>query len=81
MEKVVEDESGARRAFEMYSDPDVDRDQVVSEFEESLKKVGSPDMVWVTPGLPLLVFILIALVIALTFGDPLFFALSMLLRH
>jgi prepilin signal peptidase PulO-like enzyme (type II secretory pathway) len=65
----------------MYSDPDVDRDQVVSEFEESLKKAGSPDMVWVTPGLPLLVFILIALVIALTIGDPLFYALSMLLRH
>jgi hypothetical protein len=81
MEKVVEDKNGAHRAFEMYSDPDVDRDQVVSEFEESLKKVGSPDMVWVTPGLPLLVFILIALVIALTFGDPLFFTLSILLRH
>ena len=81
MEKVVEDEKGIRRTLDVYSSADVDRDQVVSEFEESLKKAGSPNMVWVTPGLPLLVFLLIALVIVLTLGDPLFFAISILLRH
>jgi prepilin signal peptidase PulO-like enzyme (type II secretory pathway) len=65
----------------MYSNPDVDRDQLVSEFEESLKKVGSPSTVWVTPGIPLLVFVLIALVIVLLLGDPLFFAIRILMRH
>ena len=81
MEKVVDDDGGARRTFEMYSNPDVDRDQLVSEFEESLKKVGSPSIVWVTPGIPLLVFVLIALVIVLLLGDPLFFAIRILMRH
>ncbi|HUK28403.1 MAG TPA: A24 family peptidase C-terminal domain-containing protein [Candidatus Acidoferrales bacterium] len=81
MEKVVNDENGAHRTFEMYSDPDVEQNEVVCEFEESLKKVGSPNRIWVTPGLPLLVFIFIALLIALTVGDPLFFALSTLLKR
>jgi preflagellin peptidase FlaK len=81
MEEVVEDEGGAHRTLETYSSADVDRDQVLSEFEGSLKKVGSPSMVWVTPGIPLLVFVLIALVIVLVLGDPLFFVISILLRH
>jgi len=81
MEKVVEDKEGVRRTLDVYSSADVDRDQVVSEFEESLKRAGSPGTVWVTPGLPLLVFLLIALVFVLTLGDPLFFAISVLMRH
>jgi preflagellin peptidase FlaK len=78
MEKVVEDRNGAHRAFQVYSNPDVDREQVLSEFGESMKKVGSPNTVWVTPGLPLLVFILVGLVIGLTLGDPLFVGVSLL---
>lgn len=78
MEKVAEDDNGARRTFQVYSKADVDRDQVLSEFFESLKKVGSPSMVWVTPGLPLLVFMLIGLLIGLTVGDPLFVGIYLL---
>jgi preflagellin peptidase FlaK len=81
MEKVVEDEAGAHRTFQMYSNADVDREQLLSEFNESMKKVGSPNTVWVTPGLPLLVFILIGLVIGLTLGDPLFVGISLLSAH
>jgi len=72
MEEVVEDKNGAHRTFQVYSNADVDREQVLSQFSGSLKKVGSPNTVWVTPGLPLLVFILAAVVIALTVGDPVF---------
>jgi hypothetical protein len=81
MEKVVEDEAGAHRTFQMYSNADVDREQLLSEFNESMKKVGSPNTVWVTPGLPLLVFILIGVVIGLTLGDPLFVGISLLSAH
>ncbi len=70
MEEVIGDANGARRTFQMYSNANVDREQVISQFRESLKKVDLPDTVWVTPGLPLLVFMLVALVIALTVGDP-----------
>jgi hypothetical protein len=81
MEKVIRDEEGAHRTLEVYSKADVEREQVLSEFEDSLKTVGSPSMVWVTPGLPLLVFVFIALVIVLIVGDPLFFALALLMRR
>lgn len=81
MEKVVEDKDGARRAFETYSNADVDREQVLTEFYEAEKKVGSPTTVWVTPGLPLLVFMLVGLVIGLTVGDPLLVGIHLLTIH
>jgi preflagellin peptidase FlaK len=72
MEKVVENEQGSHRTLQLYSNADVDRDQVVSEFIESLKKVKPPERVWVTPGLPMLVFLVLAIVITLVIGDPVF---------
>jgi prepilin signal peptidase PulO-like enzyme (type II secretory pathway) len=81
MEKVLEDERGARRTLQVYSVADVDRQEVLSEFTESLGKVGSPTRVWVTPGLPMLVFILFALVITLTVGDLVFGGIFLLLKH
>ncbi len=81
MEKVIEDERGARRTLQTYSNADVDQRQVVSEFTESLGKVGSPSKVWVTPGLPMLVFILFAVVITLTVGDLVFGGIFLLLKH
>ena len=81
MEKVVEDESGAHRTFELYSNPDVDRDQLVAGFKDSLRKVGSPQTVWVTPGLPLLVFVFLAVLIVLVVGDPLFAMLALLFQR
>ena len=81
MEKVVENGNGAHRTLQMYSNVDVDREQVLSEFTGSLKKVSPPNLVWVTPGLPLLVFILIALVITLLVGDPVFAGIFLLLRR
>ena len=81
MEKIVEEEHGAHRTLQLYSNIDVDRDQVVSEFIESLGKVGSPETVWVTPGLPMLVFILFAVVITLIVGDPVFGGIFLLLKH
>ena len=80
MEEVVEDEKGAHRTFQVYSNADVDREQVLSQFRESMKKVGSPNTVWVTPGIPLLVFILAAVVIALTVGDPVFAGILSIVR-
>jgi len=80
MEEVIGDANGARRTFQVYSNANVDREQVISQFRESLKKVDLPDIVWVTPGLPLLVFMLVALVIALTVGDPVFAGILSIVR-
>jgi preflagellin peptidase FlaK len=81
MECVIEGEHGPRRTLQLYSNVDVDRDQLVSEFIHSLWKVGSPEIVWVTPGLPMLVFLLLAVIITLVFGDPVFGGIFLLLRH
>ncbi len=80
MEKVVEDQNGAHRTFQLYANADVDREPILNEFVDSMRKVGSPDIVWVSPGLPLLVFILIAVVIVLALGDPVFGGILHLLR-
>jgi hypothetical protein len=70
MEKVIENEKGVRRTLQAYTAADVDRKAVIVEFEKSLQKVGSPHTVWVTPGIPLLVFIFAAVIITLILGDP-----------
>jgi len=81
MENIVEDEKGARRTLQIYSNVDVDREEVVSKFNDSLRKIGSPSRVWATPGLPMLVFILAGVVIALIFGDPVFAGIFLLLKR
>ena len=56
----------------MFFDAEADRDQLVSNFTESFQKAGYSGKVWVTPGLPMLVFILAGLLVALVVGDPIF---------
>jgi preflagellin peptidase FlaK len=72
MEEVVEESDGSRRRFHLFFSAEADRDQLVSKLADSLHKVGSPNEVWVSPGIPMLVFVLVGLVIALVFGDPIF---------
>ena len=62
----------SERRFKFFMDVETDRDQLVSTFIDSATRSGVKGMVWVTPGLPMLVFILFGLVIALTIGDPIF---------
>lgn len=81
MEKIVEDKDGAHRTLQTFASADVDRQEVLSKFSESLRKVGSPQTVWVTPGLPMLAFILFAVVITLILGDPVFAGIFPLLSR
>jgi preflagellin peptidase FlaK len=81
MEKIVEDKDGIRRTLQMYSNADVDRRQVVSEFDNSLRKISVVKHVWVTPGLPMLFFILIGVVITLVLGDPVFAGVFLLMKR
>jgi len=75
MEEVVEETNEARRRFHFLFDAESDRGVMVSKFVEALKKVGSPHRVWVSPGLPMLVFIFIGLIITVTLGDVIFYAI------
>jgi archaeal preflagellin peptidase FlaK len=64
MERVVTDEEGRkRRRFDLsLGIGDDDHDRFVNEFLNSLGAVGGPRLVWATPGLPMMVFFLGALV-------------------
>jgi preflagellin peptidase FlaK len=77
MEEVVEDSTGAHRKFRLFFSAEADRDQMVSDFVKSLSKVGSPSRVWVSPGLPMLLFMLVGLIITLIAGDAIFSTLLM----
>ena len=81
MEKIVEDAKGARRTFQLFVSAEVDRKKLISELDESLPKVGSPVKIWVTPGLPMLLFIFIGLIITLILGDPIFTRVVMFARR
>jgi preflagellin peptidase FlaK len=72
MEEVVQANSGGHRAFRLFVSAEEDRDQEISKLENQLSQIGYAGEVWATPGLPQLVFILLAFVIALILGDPIF---------
>ena len=72
MEEIVETPTGARRSFKLFVDAEADRDKLVSEFSSTYSKFNLQGQVWVTPGLPMLVFITVGLALTLVFGDILF---------
>ena len=78
MEEVVMDDDKPRRTLKLYRNAETDREPLVSELSDSFTKLGFKGEVWVTPGLPMLLFILIGLVITLIFGDILFLLVSLL---
>jgi preflagellin peptidase FlaK len=81
VEEVVEDTTGARRRFHLFFSAETDRDQMISDFTKSLSKVGSPSRVWVSPGLPMLLFMFVGLVITLITGDLIFSTILMFALH
>jgi preflagellin peptidase FlaK len=73
MEEVEQDANGnMRRVFKFFFSAEADRDEMVAKFNESISELGYEGKVWVTPGLPMLVFILVGLVVTLVFGDLIF---------
>lgn len=81
MEGVEKDGDGMRRAFKLYQDLETDRDVLVSEYSGSLEKLGYRGKVWVTPGLPLMLFLLIGLILTLILGDVIFSTVFILARR
>jgi preflagellin peptidase FlaK len=81
IEQVVEDSEGPHRRFRLFFSAETDRDQMVSEFNQSLPKVSLPSKVWVSPGLPMIVFIFLGLIITLVLGDPIFSAVFLLMAR
>ena len=81
MEEVVQANSVVHRSFRLFVRAEEDRDQEISRLENQLRQIGYAGEIWVTPGLPQLLFILLALIITLIFGDPIFGAAVKLATH
>jgi preflagellin peptidase FlaK len=81
MEEIVQTSDGARRSFKLFVDAEADRDKMVSELSNAYSKLSLQGQVWVTPGLPMLVFMTVGLVVTLIFGDILFSGVFFLLAR
>jgi preflagellin peptidase FlaK len=81
MEEIVQTSDGARRSFKLFVDAESDRDKMVSDFANAYTKLNLQSRVWVTPGLPMLVFMTAGLVVTLVLGDILFSGIFFLLAH
>jgi prepilin signal peptidase PulO-like enzyme (type II secretory pathway) len=58
---------------------DEGREEVVGRLDEAVKAGKIPDRVWVTPGLPFLIFVTLGLVLALFVGDIVWICIRLLL--
>jgi preflagellin peptidase FlaK len=72
LEEVTRNANATKRSFKLVFSAEADRDRMVSEFTEAFSSAGFHGEVWVTPGLPLLLFIFVGLIITLIVGDPVF---------
>jgi prepilin signal peptidase PulO-like enzyme (type II secretory pathway) len=80
MEEVVQGTESPHRALKLYIDAETDREPLVSDLSDSLAKLGYEGKVWVTPGIPMLLFILIGLILTLILGDIVFSTVFILAR-
>lgn len=63
MEHVVAGKGGLRRRFDFSFSISDDKDAFLSGYLDTLPSVGNPSMIWVTPGLPMIVFFLLAVIV------------------
>lgn len=59
---------------------DESREQIVERISHAVRTGKIKDNVWATPGLPMLIFITVGLIIALVFGDLVWILLSLAVR-
>ena len=78
MEEVSSHNGGSCRRLKLFTHAETDRDKLVKNLGESLKAYDR-DAVWVTPGIPLLVFVWVALITNAFLGDVLMWTVFQLL--
>lgn len=75
LEDVDESEGGPSRKMRIFVGAEEDQDVVVDRLEKYASMGVVPNQVWVTPGLPMLVFISLSFIATLFLGDILFYAI------
>lgn len=69
LEDTYADETDGRRRKLLMFPKDEERQEIVERISEAAGEGGLQNEVWTTPGLPMLIFITVGLVIALVWGD------------
>jgi prepilin signal peptidase PulO-like enzyme (type II secretory pathway) len=59
---------------------DEEREEIIARIRENVQEEKLNGGVWVTPGLPLLIFVTAGLIIALVYGDMVWMLLSAFLK-
>jgi len=75
---VIEGDQTDRKLLVMPKDEN--REQIVERISEAVRTGKIQNEIWVTPGLPMLIFITVGLLVALVFGDIVWIILGFLLR-
>lgn len=81
IEEFVSDENRVTGKLRTYVNIDVDRNEQVSRIIKSLPDDNSKTLVWVTPILPMILFLLFGAILALLVGDPIFGFVLLLTRQ
>jgi len=68
LEDVEKTDGGIKRKLVIFP-RDESRSVIIERLEEAVKNGEIPEKVWATPGLPILIFITVGLVVALLYGD------------
>jgi preflagellin peptidase FlaK len=81
MEDIVEEENGetAPKRKLVVVPRDEGRDEIVARLSKAADEGKIDNRVWATPGLPMLIFVTVGLIIALAFGDIVWILVSHLL--
>ena len=79
LEDVEVNDYGEKRRKLLVFPKDEEREIILSRIQENIKQENLEGEIWTTPGLPLLIFITLGLVISLVYGDIVWILLSSLL--
>ncbi len=69
MERLLMRREGAMRRFTFLIDVEADREEMVEELRRHVRDGSVPREVWVSPGLPMLVFLNVGYALSTTLGD------------
>ncbi len=80
LEDVEVTEDGTKKRKLLVFPKDEEREDIVARIKKNIKEQSLDENVWVTPGLPLLIFVTLGLIVALTYGDVVWIILSLILK-
>ncbi len=78
MEDYKDGENGLERKLVVVPH-DEGRDEIVDRLSNAAKTGKIDNYVWATPGLPMLIFITLGLIVALLFGDVIWFVVRVII--